>query len=287
MSGAGTIDTQRSDEIAALALIDTSSAIEFDAVTAHLCALFDVPKCTIALLDRDRLWFKSRIGIVAAETPLDGSFGSTVISSQEPVVAEDTLLDDRFNSLSVVKGSAGIRFYAGVPLMIKPGVAVGSLAVMDTKPRKVTESELSMLVSMAQVVVALLKVHKLAIESEQRRRALELREGQFKQTETIARLGGWDWEVTTNKVTWSDEVYRIHDIPVGTNITIDLAMSVYRGEERSRIENLVDRCLSERTAFNDVFRIVSLSGIEKWLRLSGDVEVVDRQAVRLLGSHRM
>jgi diguanylate cyclase (GGDEF)-like protein len=283
VTDAATIDAERRVELAALAPIDSSSAIEFDAVTTHLCALFDVPKCTIALLDRDRLWFKSRIGIVAADTPLDGSFGSTVISSKEPVFAEDTLLDERFKSLSVVTGSAGIRFYAGVPLMIKPGVAIGSLAVMDTKPRKVTDQELAMLVSMGQVVVALLKVHKLAAESEQRRRALELREGQFKQTETIAQLGGWDWELATDTVTWSDEVYRIHEIPVGAKVTSEIAMSVYKGQERTRLEALFQRCLQERSAFNEVFRIVSLNGTEKWLRLSGDVEVVNGQVVRLFG----
>jgi hypothetical protein len=265
-----TNEAERLDALDALGLIDTAASPEFDAVTSHLCSLFGATKCSIALVDRDRLRFKSRIGIDAPDSPREGSFGAHTVTSNDVLVVEDAAKDPRFRDLSIVAGEPHVRFYAGAPLLVRPGVAIGTLAVMDDKPRKVSKKERAALRAMAEVVVALIRVYRLAAESEQRRitleeqrRSLEIREAQFKQTETIARLGGWEWDLANDRVMWSDEVYRIHDLPVGEVITAEAAMKVYPPEETKRIRGLIRRCMRDRCAFSDVFRIVSFAGTKK------------------------
>ncbi len=283
-------ESERLVEMEALRLIDTAASLEFDTVTKHLKDIFGAEQCSIALVDRDRIWFKSRIGIFAPERPRDGSFAAYTILSNEILVVEDARLDERFKDMPIVAGEPGLRFYAGAPLMVRPGIAIGSLAVLDSRPRRVTAKERAALEAMAKVVVGLIEVNRLAavsearrVEIEEQRRALEIREAQFKQTETIARVGGWEWDLATNRVNWSDEVYRIHDMPVGEPVTVEMAMSVYPPDQRERMRQLIERLLTDRSSFSEVFRIVSFTGRHKWVQIAGDVEELNGTVVRLFG----
>lgn len=283
-------EDERLVEMEALRLIDTAASLEFDTVTKHLKDIFGAEKCSIALVDRDRIWFKSRIGIFDQERPREGSFAAYTILSNEILVVEDARLDERFKDMPIVTGDPGLRFYAGAPLMIRPGIAIGSLAVLDSRPRRISAKERAALEAMAKVVVGLIEVNRLAavsearrVEIEEKRRVLEMREAQFKQTETIARVGGWEWDLSNNQVNWSDEVYRIHDMPVGEPVVVEMAMSVYPPDERERMRRLIERLLADRSTFSEIFRIVSFTGRQKWVQIAGDIEELNGTVVRLFG----
>jgi len=120
-----------------LALLDTAAERRFDQLTEMVATMLGVPIALISLVDRDRQWFKSRVGIDFTETPREVGFCSHAIvaGGDGPFVVEDALLDDRFFDNPLVSTDPNIRFYAGQPLHDDSGLPVGTLSVIDRRPR--------------------------------------------------------------------------------------------------------------------------------------------------------
>lgn len=117
------------------ALLDTESEEEFDEVTRLARDLFDVPVSLISLVDRDRQWFKSRCGTDLTETSRDVSFCAHAILANQTMIINDTLDDLRFRANPLVIGAPYIRFYAGSPVTVEGGKRLGTICLIDTKPR--------------------------------------------------------------------------------------------------------------------------------------------------------
>jgi signal transduction histidine kinase/CheY-like chemotaxis protein len=144
----------RLEALYALQILDTSPEPTFDRITRLAQKIFGVPMAAISLVDRDRQWFKSRIGVSMAETPREESFCSQVIRSDEVMVVPDALSDPTFCSKSLVASSPNIRFYAGAPLRNAEGYNLGALCVMDSVARPdLTATQREMLSDLAQIVV--------------------------------------------------------------------------------------------------------------------------------------
>jgi phosphoribosyl 1,2-cyclic phosphodiesterase len=136
----------------ALGLWQTAPEERFDRITRVAAAALDVPIALIALMDRDREWFKSCIGLEIREVHRDDSFCGHAIFERKPLVVTDTLLDERFADNPYVTGAPGVRFYAGHPLILSNGCCVGTLAILDIKPRHFDNGGLSVLHDLAQLV---------------------------------------------------------------------------------------------------------------------------------------
>jgi two-component system, cell cycle sensor histidine kinase and response regulator CckA len=153
-----------SGRIAALyryGVLDTPEDAAFDRITELAARLFKAPFAAIGFLDRERQWYKSRFGLSITDTPREGSFARYAVLSDEPLVVPDAARDERFNG-PVLVGSIKVRFYAGAPLVTPEGFRIGTLAVMDTRPRAgLTEEELVTLTDLAAVVM-----HELDLEQE-------------------------------------------------------------------------------------------------------------------------
>jgi phosphoribosyl 1,2-cyclic phosphodiesterase len=139
--------------IRALGLWKTPPEERFDRVTRVAAALFGVPIALIALMERDREWFKSCLGLEIREVPRDESFCSHAILKREPLVVSDTLLDERFADNPYVTGYPGVRFYAGHPLILSNGCCVGTLCILDTRPRNLDDAGLALLHDLAQFAI--------------------------------------------------------------------------------------------------------------------------------------
>ncbi|MFP5487048.1 MAG: GAF domain-containing protein, partial [Acidimicrobiia bacterium] len=96
-----------------LAILDTPPEERFDRLTRLARRLFDVPVALVSLVDADRQWFKSCVGVGITESPRDVSFCGHAIADRSPLVVEDALLDERFADNPFVTGEMGVRFYAG------------------------------------------------------------------------------------------------------------------------------------------------------------------------------
>jgi diguanylate cyclase (GGDEF)-like protein/PAS domain S-box-containing protein len=135
-----------------LAILDTPAEHRFDQFTRLAAAAFGVPIALVSLVDSDRQWFKSRVGLAASETHRSLSFCSLAVESDVPLVVADARQDARFSENALVLGAPHIRFYAGQPIRSHDGFAVGTLCIIDTKPRNLTDEQLSMLRSLAKLV---------------------------------------------------------------------------------------------------------------------------------------
>lgn len=118
-----------------LAVLDTPCEPALDEIVRRAASACDAPIALLSLVDRDRQFFKARFGTEIEETPRAGSFCTHAVMGSDLFVVSDAATDARFGAHPMVSGAPGIRFYAGVPLLTAEGQAIGTLCVIDWKPR--------------------------------------------------------------------------------------------------------------------------------------------------------
>ena len=121
------------------------------------------PISLVSLVDRDRQWFKSKVGLEAEETPRDWSFCAHAILSSEPLIVPDATQDPRFVDNPLVCGEPRIRLYAGFPLQTSESTRIGTLCVIDRKPRQLNDQEIEAMQALTRQVVAFLELRKKSI----------------------------------------------------------------------------------------------------------------------------
>jgi diguanylate cyclase (GGDEF)-like protein len=148
-----TVDsTQQLQALQCINILDTLSEERFDRYTRLATRLFGVAIALVTVVDRDRVWFKSRQGLESAEARIKDSFCGEALQSDGPLVVTDALLDARFASQAMVAGPPGVRFYAGQALHGPNGMRVGTLCILDSKPRQFPPSDRFMLANLAASV---------------------------------------------------------------------------------------------------------------------------------------
>ena len=135
-----------------LNILDTPAEERFDRLTRMAQRILDIPIVMVSLMDSNRQWYKSRVGLEASETLRSISFCSHAIHSDEPFVIPDSKLDSRFADNPLVTGVPHIRFYAGQPLKANNGSRLGTLCVIDTKPRRFSQADLDLLRDLGSLV---------------------------------------------------------------------------------------------------------------------------------------
>lgn len=138
-------------------VLDTVPDPELDRVTQLATRMFGVPIALVSLVDADRQWFKSCVGLGITETSRDVAFCAHAIARREVMVIPDATKDPRFFNSPLVIGPPHIRFYAGAPLVTASGHALGTLCIMESLPRTFTAEQAAMLASLAAVVVDLVE----------------------------------------------------------------------------------------------------------------------------------
>lgn len=134
-------------------LHDSSDEAAFDRITRLAARIFGVSTVLISLVYEDRQWFKSSVGMDVCETARDISFCTHVVEDDAPLVVPDASKDSRFASNPLVTGEPHIRFYAGVPLRVAKDVTLGTLCLIDCKPREFSAEDLEQLRDLADMVV--------------------------------------------------------------------------------------------------------------------------------------
>jgi phosphoribosyl 1,2-cyclic phosphodiesterase len=137
-----------------LGILDTEPEARFDRYTEVACSTFDVPIALVSLVDAERQWFKSHHGLDVGETHRDASMCAHAILGNDVFMITDALRDDRFADNPYVARGPRMRFYAGVPLSVADGACVGTLCIMDHRPRVLNESQLERLRELGHMVEA-------------------------------------------------------------------------------------------------------------------------------------
>ncbi|AUC89231.1 hybrid sensor histidine kinase/response regulator [Alteromonas sp. MB-3u-76] len=159
-------EKERLAELLSYDVLDSEAEQLFDDLTALASQICGTPIALISLVDPDRQWFKSRVGLDAKETSRDIAFCSHAILQKEIFEVPDATKDDRFRDNPLVTGSPDIRFYAGTPLTTPSGYAIGTLCAIDKKPNKLTDEQRTALKTLGQSVVAHLELKRKNRELE-------------------------------------------------------------------------------------------------------------------------
>jgi diguanylate cyclase (GGDEF)-like protein len=156
-------EKQRINTLKSLNILDTSAEERFDRLTRLAKRMFNVPIALVSLVDTDRQWFKSCIGLNESEAPRDISFCGHAILSEGVFIVEDAQNDERFADNPFVINSPSVRFYAGYPLKHVDGSKLGTLCIIDTKPRRFCDEDYEVLKDLAELVEQELIAVQLAI----------------------------------------------------------------------------------------------------------------------------
>ncbi|HEX5538162.1 MAG TPA: GAF domain-containing protein, partial [Methylophilaceae bacterium] len=148
-------ESERLRVVASYEALDTPPEDDFDHLTRLAADIFNVPIATITIVDKDRQWFKSSVGLQVTETERCISFCTHTIQHATPFIINNALEDSRFQDNPLVLGPPNIRFYAGIPLINPEGIALGSFCLIDSKPRTLTAEQINLLQSLADHVMSL------------------------------------------------------------------------------------------------------------------------------------
>ena len=145
-------EVERLNTLYSLELLDSKPEERFDRITRLAKRIFQVPIALVSIVDRDRQWFKSCVGLDASETPREISFCGHSILGRDVLVVTNATEDQRFADNPLVTGEPHIRFYAGCPIQAPNGHLLGTLCIIDQRPRSLSDNELEMLCDLAAMV---------------------------------------------------------------------------------------------------------------------------------------
>lgn len=164
----------RLKELTLLEILDTIPEEEYDQITELASQICEVPVSLVTLIDKDRQWFKSAHGIDAKETPRDYAFCAHAINKPNEIFeVHDLRLDKRFHDHPLVANDPNVVFYTGVPLVLSDGNALGTLCVIDTKPKKLNDFQKKALDTLSRQVVKSLELRKKNLEIKRQNEQLK------------------------------------------------------------------------------------------------------------------
>lgn len=237
-------EAQRVAHLKALHILDTTPEERFDNITQLATEIFKTPIALISLVDEKRQWFKSRCGLDVEETSREISFCGHVVEIAEPMVINDTSQDKRFADNPLSTGDdTPIAFYAGAPLTTDNGLVLGTLCLIDHKPREFGESELSQLRRLARLVVDELELRTLLVQSKQTERKLAAKrqlveERNAKLLDLIERFKG-----TRSRLISAEKLATLGLLAAGVGQEATKAINISRKhllEAQGHVEN--DKC---------------------------------------------
>jgi len=171
------LEAARLEALRQYQILDTPSESAYDDITKLAAFICDVPIALISLVDGDRQWFKSQIGLNVKETSRDVSFCAHTILGETTMIVNDTMCDQRFADNPLVTCAPGIRFYAGVPLITPQGYVIGTLCVIDRQPKTLSEGQKNSLEALGRQVVSQLELKRVSSQLAEALEKIEIMDG--------------------------------------------------------------------------------------------------------------
>ena len=179
-------ETERLAQLDEYAIMDSFSEKDYDDITLLAAAICKTPISLITLVDEKRQWFKSKIGLETSETAREYAFCAHALNNPDEIlIVPDSRKDKRFEDNPLVTSDPHVIFYTGVPLVNPEGHALGSLCVIDHKPRHLTEEQLSALKVLSKQVINLLEMRRINAALKRTQQELELRNKELEQFASV------------------------------------------------------------------------------------------------------
>ena len=287
-------EARRLATLRALDLLDVPREGEFDALVALAAEVLGCPTSLFNLIDHDRQWAMAVVGAADTQCSREHAFCDHTIRGDRLMVVEDAAADPRFAHNPMVTGPGGIRFYAGMPIHARDraGVrrAIGAICVVDAVPRTLTPEQEASLQRLAMIAEALIQARADARRAtatarlaERQSAKLRLNERRFAQAERMAMIGAWRVSLETERVEWSDGVYRIHGLPVGEMPLLEHALAFYPPHARGEVTGALAQTIEHGTPFAVEVDFVTAIGEQRRVRSIGELETTDGRPSGVVG----
>ncbi len=265
-------------------ILDTDPEPRFDDLANLAATICETPIALVSLVDEDRQWFKSNIGLEAKETSREVSFCAHAINDPTQLFEiEDSRKDELFHDNPLVIDEPKVIFYAGYPLVDREGNALGTLCVIDHEPKKLDENQKEALCILGRQVISQIELRKVVKARDEQNKFLQRQmesrlEAESRlvklnklheETERLAKIGSWRLDLSTNELHWSDEVYRIHQLKPGYPMALKEAIDFYHPDYLPIIRKAVDDGIKYGKKWDLELKLVTSKNQEKWVRAIG------------------
>ena len=272
-------ERERLKDLESYNILNTLPESDYDGLTGIAAEICGTHISLVSLIDDKRQWFKSHHGLDAAETPKEYAFCAHAINDQDNVfIVEDARRDKRFHDNPLVTGEPFVIFYAGVPLVSENGLPLGTLCVIDDKPKLLSKSQIHSLKALAQQVMNLLTLRKKRLTLRNTLNDLEETKEKFEVAQQVAHLGHWELNLIENKLTWSDEIYRIFDLnPQEFEATYEAFLENIHPGDRDKVNEAYTNSLKTKEAYKIEHRLLLPSGELKYVIEGCTTEFNDKE----------
>lgn len=296
-------ESRRLAVLDSLRVMDTAPEPVFDELVRAAAEVARRPISLMSLVDASRQWFKANVGLEGmTETPREYAFCQHVVQTRQVLQVPDAQADARFADNPLVTGAPNFRAYTGVPILLEDGTALGALCVIDDAPGKLSPAQVTVLQHLGRAAgLALAQRAELIGQREAARdeaaharastehamgleKELRASEQFMHRTGRMAGVGGWELDLETSTVRWSEQACRIHEVSPGYQPTLDEALSYYAPEARPLLVEAIKLALDRRLPWDLELPMVTATGRPIWVRAIGAVELDDGVPVKLSGA---
>ena len=284
-------DSRRIDLLRTLDLLSAEPDPALDRLSRIAAVVTGSEIAMITFIAGDRQFLRSRVGTQATVASMRESFCICTLDGPQLVEVADATRDLRFADNKFVIGPRAIRSYVGVPVMFD-GVVLGTVCVLDSRPRRLSDDQRAILVDLAGMVESLLQSrNKRVLLQQQREYAVELAadlrasEAMLLQAQRLARLGSWEIDVDTGLTAWSAALYELFDRdPADGPITAAEFSASMPVDERPQFDALVQRAFFGHESAKTEFRHLAPDGRTRWISaVSEPVCNAEGRVVRVRG----
>ncbi len=273
----GSPEDLRLREIMTYGFEDGGPHPQLDDVCSLARSVFQVPMALVTVVGEERQTFVGKCGIDEEGTPRSAAFCTYAIESDEVLIVTDARQDPRFAFNPLVTGAWGLRFYAGAPLILRPGIRLGSLCILDTVPRHLTEKEVAHLKLLAALVVRDFQHRQSLIDLRRERELLS-------QAARLAQVGSWSWDVRTGRIQWSPETSAVFGIE-GSELPAREWADRHAASGTETIVSAVRKVMVDGQPFDVEMEVKTVNRGRRWIRCCGQPErSVEGRIVRVAGS---
>ncbi|MCO4755617.1 MAG: PAS domain S-box protein, partial [Bacteriovoracaceae bacterium] len=249
-------ELKRLNELKTYKILDTPSEVEFDDIAQVASTVTGCEFALVSLIDSERVWFKAKVGLDESEVPREHSICSHTVEINELTVINDLSKDEKFKDRAFVTGSPHLRFYAGVPIVGRGGYVIGSLSVFDSSPKQLTESQRHSLEALGRQILFMMEAR--------------LKNEQFEEAEKVAKLGSWSFDIESQKIYWSDQLFKLFGRePSAAGPEFEEHVAMIYEEDREMWLSKVQRCLEDGEPYEMEFRGTYPTGKIVWLKAFG------------------